>query len=957
MVEYTFGSGETGHRDYMETNNLLLQPLLDRAACTPERAAIVHRGHTVSYGELARRVAARAAELRRRGIGRGDRVLVFVPMSIPLYEILLALFSVGAVAVFIDAWAGARRIDHAAALAECKGFVGIPKAFLLLLASRALRRIPVKFLPSFGRHAVGSFAAPVPSGPDDPALITFTTGSTGEPKAALRTVGFLLEQLRVLRAELGVEEGDVDLATLPVFVLANLACGTTTLLPDFNPARPADYDPARVRAEAAALGVTTTSGSPAFYERLLEGLSADTTAIQGLRRLHVGGAAVWPDFAARLRAAFPGAAVRALYGSTEAEPIACIDAAELAACRDLSGGLPAGTPSPYLRLAVIPIGTPPPDRELSTEEWVALAVSEGEPGELCVAGPHVLKTYFRNDATLRENKIRVGDEIWHRTGDAARFAGGHLFLLGRASRAFRDADGAWRFPMLLEARLRAIPGVAVGTVLRLPDGRLAAAIEPDGSVPASDLSAAVEAAAMPHDFIRVLPTLPRDPRHRSKIDYGALVETLARSGPGGSPQVSESISRSSQPDAADARRAAWLVALCCVAYFTSYITRKGYDASILAICEATGLARTAAGLASTAAVALYGSGQFVTGFLADRFDPRKIILLALLVTAGCNIAMPSIIGCVPAMVALWAVNGFAQAMFWPPIVKIVAMNLRPAAYKGAVFWISVMAQIANIAVFLLVSGCIRFAGWRLSFAVVTAAAIATAVTWAVTIRRLAPQGTDSDRSRPSSTAASSKRGLWPLVIASGLLPIMAVIACQGILRDGIEVWASSIVKDQYNLGTSGSIFSVALLPVFAVLSITAARALRRWLGDEIKGSVILFSAGFVCSTLLFATNGASFATGLPLLGVLSASMHGANLLLIAELPGRFARHGRVGTISGLLNAFTYVGAAISIYGFPALHERFQGWRPVFAVWMAVLALGSALLLLALRRWLAFTRDA
>ena len=523
----------------MEPQNLLLQPLLDWAARTPERAAIVHCGHAISYGELARRVAARAAALRRHGIGRGDRVLVFVPMSIPLYEILLALFSVGAVAVFIDAWAGARRIDHAAALAECKGFVGIPKAFLLLLASRALRRIPVKLLPSFGHREVGSSAEPLPSGPDDPALITFTTGSTGEPKAALRTVGFLLEQLRVLRTELGVEEGDVDLATLPVFVLANLACGTTTLLPDFNPARPADYDPVRIRAEAAALGVTTTSGSPAFYERLLEVLPADTPAIPGLRRLHVGGAAVWPDFAARLRAAFQGAAVRALYGSTEAEPIACIDAAELAACRDLSGGLPAGTPSPYLRLAIIPIGTPPPDRELTAPEWDALAVPEGAPGELCVAGPHVLKTYFRNDAALRENKIRVGGEIWHRTGDAARLADGRLFLLGRASRAFRDADGTWRFPMLIEARLRTIPGVAAGTVLRLSDGRLAAAIEPDGTVPASNLPAAVAAAEIPHDFVRILPSLPRDPRHRSKIDYGALAETLSRPGSGGSSRVTD----------------------------------------------------------------------------------------------------------------------------------------------------------------------------------------------------------------------------------------------------------------------------------------------------------------------------------------------------------------------------------------------------------------------------------
>jgi acyl-CoA synthetase (AMP-forming)/AMP-acid ligase II len=514
--------------------NTLADPLFEIAAHAPERIAIIHRGRAVTYAELAQRVSARAAALRRRGIGHGDRVLVFVPMSIPLYEILLAVFHVGAAAVFIDAWAGARRIDHAAALAECKGFIGIPRAFLLLLVSRALRRIPVKLLPSFGRHATSEDqpngqVPSRPNPPDTPALITFTTGSTGVPKAALRTVGFLLEQLRVLRAELRIGEGDVDLATLPIFVLANLACGATTLLPDFNPAKPADFNAARVRAEAAERGVTTTAGSPAFYERLLEGAPPGEPVIPTLRRLHVGGAAVWPDFAARLCAAFPDADVRALYGSTEAEPIAGIGADELAACTEMAGGVPAGVPSPFLRLAVIPIGATPPDRELTTEEWDALSLPEGEPGELCVAGPHVLKTYFRNDTAMRENKIRVAGDVWHRTGDAGRLAGGRLFLLGRSSRAFRDANGVWCFPMLIEARLRAIPGIAAGTVLRLLDGRLAAAIEPDGSVPEASLPASIADADVPHDFVQILPALPRDPRHRSKIDYGALVVKLEQS--------------------------------------------------------------------------------------------------------------------------------------------------------------------------------------------------------------------------------------------------------------------------------------------------------------------------------------------------------------------------------------------------------------------------------------------
>ena len=159
------------------------------------------------------------------------------------------------------------------------------------------------------------------------------------------------------------------------------------------------------------------------------------------------------------------------------------------------------------------------------------------------------------------------------------------------------------------------------------------------------------------------------------------------------------------------------------------LTRKAYEASILAICDETGLARTAAGLAGTATVALYGGGQFVTGLMADRFNPCRIVLAALLLTAACNLALPFAVGSVAALVALQAVNGFAQAMFWPPLVKILANSLSKERYNGAVFVVNVAANIAIIAIFALVAGCVRFAGWRLSFWIVAGMALARAVAW------------------------------------------------------------------------------------------------------------------------------------------------------------------------------------------------------------------------------------
>src|SRR5262249_23728933 len=156
-----------------------------------------------------------------------------------LYAVLLAAFRIGAVAVFVDAWADRARLEQAIERTRPRAFVGVPRAHLLRLASGAVRRVPNA--TSVGRGAPRpprDAAGPVVLTPEAPALVTFTTGSTGRPKAALRTHGFLWSQHLALAELLRPTDRDVDMPTLPVFVLNNLASGVPSILPDFDPRRP-----------------------------------------------------------------------------------------------------------------------------------------------------------------------------------------------------------------------------------------------------------------------------------------------------------------------------------------------------------------------------------------------------------------------------------------------------------------------------------------------------------------------------------------------------------------------------------------------------------------------------------------------------------------------------------------------------------------------------------------------
>src|SRR5690606_10768956 len=163
----------------MERAFNIVSLFLQQAQNLPDKTAIVEKGgRSISFGELSRQVEETAAYFAQRGIERGDRVLVFVPMGIDLYRTILALFYRGATAVFVDEWADSKRLDTCCAIADCKAFIGVWKAHLLRLLSKEIRRIPIKLTTTYSPQ---DYVSMTETFSGDTALITFTTGSPGTP--------------------------------------------------------------------------------------------------------------------------------------------------------------------------------------------------------------------------------------------------------------------------------------------------------------------------------------------------------------------------------------------------------------------------------------------------------------------------------------------------------------------------------------------------------------------------------------------------------------------------------------------------------------------------------------------------------------------------------------------------------------------------------------------------------
>jgi len=524
----------------------IVSHLQSTSARVPDRAALILAdGSRCTFGALWERAGRVSRGLRERGLQVGDRVIIMIPMSGMLYEILLAVIRMGAVAVFADPWVSLRRLAAFCAFAEPRGFIGVPRSHFLRLLQPVLRKLPLTVTTGralFGcpaRYTVSELrGAPIDHAvhevdDDSPGLITFTTGSSGVPKGVNRTHGFLNAQYTALRREFTYEEQDVDLTMFPVFALRNLADGITSVIPDMDFKAASRVDASRIVRQMRDHGVTTCTASPPFVDRLAAFMRDRRAERLGLRRILTGGAPVSHQQLTAWGEALPGTQIEIVYGSTEAEPVAHISAEERLEAeggRGAWGGYCLGQPTPLLRTRVIAISREPVRLE---DGWKDIELQRGEIGELVVAGDHVCRDYFRNPAAVQAIKIRDNEGcVWHRMGDTGCFDDkGRFWLVGRVhSTIFRQglpvhAQLVEQVARQADARIARVGAIA------LPDSELGekvvVVLETKEPTVVDDVRQRLAAAGMPVDDVMVSSEpLPLDPRHNAKIDYAKLKKML-----------------------------------------------------------------------------------------------------------------------------------------------------------------------------------------------------------------------------------------------------------------------------------------------------------------------------------------------------------------------------------------------------------------------------------------------
>lgn len=425
--------------------------------------------------------------LRAMGVQPGMRVVLMVPPSHELVRLVYALLQLGAVLVLIDPGIGIKNLGKCIAEAEPDVFIGIRKAqiarWLFGWGKRTLKQFitvrQIRFTDAILRHdSIGPgkcYPFFIPQ-IDDPAAILFTSGSTGVPKGAVYTHGTFTTQVDALQRIFGIEPGEIDLCTFPLFALFAPALGMTSIVPLMDFARPARVQPYNILGPAREFGVTNLFGSPALLNAVVggvrefheddQGFSPDEDdlsvhRIPRLKRVLSAGAPVSSNILEQFLKLIPdGVQIYTPYGATEALPVAVIGSDEVLLDTRHQTARGAGTcvgrPVTGLDVRIIRISDEP------IAAWSAdLVLPPGEIGEIAVYGPQVTQEYFRRPDLTALAKIpdTSRGRKWHRMGDVGYFdEQGRLWFCGRKSQRVITPERTY-FTDPVEGIFNAVPGV------------------------------------------------------------------------------------------------------------------------------------------------------------------------------------------------------------------------------------------------------------------------------------------------------------------------------------------------------------------------------------------------------------------------------------------------------------------------------------------------------------------
>ena len=493
----------------------------------PDNTALfdLKTGNKITFTQIDTKSDEICRYLIQKGFQKGNKIVVFVPIGIEFYLILTAIFKMGLQAVFIDPYAGIEHINKCCEMISPDGIIGSGKTLLKGFFLKGIRKIGKKInyikmmehsekLSIYEKNKNQKKIQNEKIDGSTPALISFTSGSTGFPKIIMRTHEFLLGQHNVLEKNLKFEKETAVYSSFPIFLLSHMATGTTTFIPDLNWRKPVESDFRNIVKQITENNIQNIILPPAIFENIVKFCKDEKIMLENVQKVYTGGAPVFYSLMKKIKDVFTNAKIIALYGASEAEPISVLNFEDITE-EDIENmkngdGLLAGKIVNEIELKIEELEKMPKKNKISEIK-----------GEILVRGENVVDGYL--------NIEKNSDEKWHRTGDLGYInKKGQLILLGRVKGRIQIEENIY-YPFTVETAFSFCKNLKK-SVLTSKNNKLYLFAERNPGFK-GNLSEDSEIKELKEKFgiFKIIEThIPMDKRHNSKTDYKRLEEIVEK---------------------------------------------------------------------------------------------------------------------------------------------------------------------------------------------------------------------------------------------------------------------------------------------------------------------------------------------------------------------------------------------------------------------------------------------
>ena len=388
-------------------------------------------------------------------------------------------------------------------------------------------------------------------------------------------------------------------------------------------------------------------------------------------------------------------------------------------------------------------------------------------------------------------------------------------------------------------------------------------------------------------------------------------------------------------------------------YAVVYMTKSMFSSAMAMIVEEGNMTKSQTGFINAVFWFVYALFQFVGGFAADKYSPHKLIMIGLGVAVISNLAI-YINSSYPVIIIAWAFNAAIQFGVWPGLFKIISTQLEPSFRGTAVFWM-LFATSIGLGMSMLIASFVT--SWQNNFLISVIFLLIMLVLFIFIYNYLDKKMVVKEyQGKTENAVAEEKAPMLPLFFSSGLIVFMIVCLLRGSVDNGIKMMTPVMLMESYEqLPATLSTRLGSILIIFSAVGTLLTGLIQRKITKcEIKAQMLLYSLALIPLIVACFVGKIHYIFILVALSASIMFVHGAAPFSQSFVALNFGKHGRIGTVSGILNATASIGNVMASYVFAKMSE-YMPWDMVAVCWVSMMVACLVLCTAILPKWIRFKK--